>query len=75
MSDNLCNMQLHRFGRHYLPNCVRVTCTIEKSLISESFMSINSALFVSRYDVELPNKDEMAAFLDRTIAELGGGDE
>jgi len=38
-------------------------------------MSINSALFVSRYDVELPNKDEMAAFLDRTIAELGGGDE
>jgi hypothetical protein len=30
---------------------------------------------VSRYAVELPKKEEMAAFLDKAVAELGGRDE
>lgn len=45
------------------------------SLVEFALSGMDNALFVSRYEVELPKKDEMAAFLDRTIAELRGGDE
>lgn len=51
-------------------------CTRKNHALVEFALSgMDNALFVSRYEVELPKKDEMAAFLDRTIAELGGGDE
>lgn len=51
-------------------------CTRKNHALVEFALSgMDNALFVSRYEVELPKKDEMMAFLDRTIAELGGGDE
>ncbi len=51
-------------------------CTRKNHALVEFALSgMDNALFVSRYEVELPKKDEMAAFLDRTIVELGGGDE
>lgn len=51
-------------------------CTRKNHALVEFALSgMDNALFVSRYEVELPKKDEMAAFLDRMIAELGGGDE
>ena len=31
--------------------------------------------FVSRYQVQLPGKEEIAAFLHRAVEELGGRDE
>ena len=51
-------------------------CTRKNHALVEFALSgMDSALFVSRYAVELPKKDEMAAFLDRAVAELGVGDE
>jgi predicted nuclease of restriction endonuclease-like (RecB) superfamily len=51
-------------------------CTRKNHALVEFALSgMDNALFVSRYEVELPKKDEMAAFLDMTIAELGGEDE
>lgn len=45
------------------------------ALVEFALAGMDNALFVSRYAVELPRKDEVAAFLDQAIAELGGGDE
>lgn len=36
---------------------------------------MSKQLFVSRYQVQLPDKAEMAAFLHKAVEELGGGDE
>lgn len=36
---------------------------------------MSNQLFVSRYQVQLPGKEEIAAFLHQAVAELGGGDE
>lgn len=36
---------------------------------------MSNTLFVSRYQVQLPGKEEIAAFLHRAVEELGGGDE
>lgn len=36
---------------------------------------MNKQRFVSRYQVQLPGREEMAAFLLKAVEELGGGDE
>lgn len=36
---------------------------------------MSNQLFVSRYQVQLPGKEEIAAFLHKAVEELGGGDE
>ena len=36
---------------------------------------MSNQLFVSRYQVQLPDKEQMAAFLHQALAELGATDE
>lgn len=44
-------------------------------LVEYALAGMSSNLFVSRYQVQLPGKEEMAAFLHKAVEELGGGDE
>lgn len=36
---------------------------------------MDNALFVSRYQVELPKKEEMQRFIEEAISEVGEGSE
>ena len=36
---------------------------------------MSNQLFVSRYQMQLPGKEEIVAFLHKAVEELGGGDE
>ena len=44
-------------------------------LVEYALAGMSNKLFVSRYQVQLPGKEEMAAFLHKAVEELGGGDE
>lgn len=44
-------------------------------LVEYALAGMSNQLFVSRYQVQLPGKEEMAAFLHKAVKELGGGDE
>lgn len=44
-------------------------------LVEYALAGMSNKLFVSRYQVQLPGKDEMAAFLHKAVEELEGGDE
>lgn len=44
-------------------------------LVEYALAGMSNKLFVSRYQVQLPGKEEMAAFLHRAVEELEGGDE
>lgn len=44
-------------------------------LVEYALAGMSNNLFVSRYQVQLPGKEEMAAFLHKAVEELGGGDE
>lgn len=44
-------------------------------LVEYALAGMSNQLFVSRYQVQLPGKEEMAAFLHKAVEELGGGDE
>lgn len=46
-----------------------------EELVEYALAGMSNKLFVSRYQVQLPGKEEIAAFLHRAVAELGGGDE
>lgn len=46
-----------------------------QELVQYALADMSNQLFVSRYQVQLPGKDQMAAFLHQAVAELGGGDE
>lgn len=46
-----------------------------QELVEYALAGMSNQLFVSRYQVQLPGKDQMAAFLHQAVAELGGGDE
>jgi len=46
-----------------------------EELVEYALAGMSSTLFVSRYQVQLPGKKEIAAFLHRAVEELGGGDE
>ena len=43
--------------------------------LCDTLAGMSNQLFVSRYQVQLPGKEQMAAFLHQAVAELGGGDE
>lgn len=50
-------------------------CTRKNTeLVQYALADLSNKLFVSRYQVQLPGKAEMAAFLHRAVEELGGGD-
>lgn len=44
-------------------------------LVEYALAGMSNNLFVSRYQVQLPGKKEMVAFLHKAVEELGGGDE
>lgn len=44
-------------------------------LVEYALAGMSNKLFVSRYQVQLPGKDEIAAFLHKAVEELEGGDE
>lgn len=46
-----------------------------QELVEYALAGMSNQLFVSRYQVQLPGKEQMAAFLHQAVAELGGGDE
>lgn len=46
-----------------------------EELVEYALAGMSNQLFVSRYQVQLPGKEEIAAFLHRAVVELGGGDE
>jgi len=49
-------------------------CTRKNAeLVQYALAGMSNQLFVSRYQVQLPDKEEMAAFLERAVRELGGG--
>lgn len=50
-------------------------CTRKNAeLVQYALAGMSNQLFVSRYQVQLPAKEEMAAFLHRAVEELGGQD-
>ncbi len=46
-----------------------------QELVEYALAGMSNQLFVSRYQVQLPGKEEMAAFLHKAVEELEGGDE
>jgi predicted nuclease of restriction endonuclease-like (RecB) superfamily len=51
-------------------------CTRKNTeLVQYALADMSNQIFVSRYQVQLPGKAEMAAFLHKAVEELGGGDE
>lgn len=50
-------------------------CTRKNTeLVQYALAGMSNQLFVSRYQVQLPGREEMAAFLHRAVEELGAGD-
>lgn len=50
-------------------------CTHKNTeLVQYALADMSNQLFVSRYQVQLPGTEEMAAFLHKAVEELGGGD-
>ena len=45
-----------------------------EELVEYALAGMSNQLFVSRYQVQLPGKEEIAAFLHKAVEELGGGD-
>uniref|UniRef100_UPI00286A364B PDDEXK nuclease domain-containing protein n=1 Tax=Roseateles sp. TaxID=1971397 RepID=UPI00286A364B len=51
-------------------------CTRKNTeLVQYALADMSNQVFVSRYQVQLPGKAEMADFLHKAVEELGGGDE
>ena len=46
-----------------------------EELVEYALAGMSNQLFVSRYQVQLPDKEQMAAFLHQAVAELKGGDD
>lgn len=46
-----------------------------EELVEYALAGMSNQLFVSRYQVQLPGKEEIAAFLHKAVEELGGADE
>ena len=46
-----------------------------EELVEYALAGMSNQLFVSRYQVQLPDKEQMAAFLHQALAELGATDE
>jgi predicted nuclease of restriction endonuclease-like (RecB) superfamily len=68
--------QQHEMTEGDQPPIGILLCTRKNhELVEYALAGMSNTLFVSRYQVQLPGKDEMAAFLHKAVRELGGGDE
>jgi predicted nuclease of restriction endonuclease-like (RecB) superfamily len=67
--------QRHEMSEGDQPPIGILLCTRKNhELVEYALAGMSNTLFVSRYQVQLPGKDEMAAFLHKAVEELGGGD-
>lgn len=67
--------QQHEMSEGDQPPIGILLCTRKNhELVEYALAGMSNTLFVSRYQVQLPGKDEMAAFLHKAVEELGGGD-
>lgn len=65
----------HQMTKGDQPPIGILLCTRKnQELVEYALAGMSNQLFVSRYQVQLPNKEQMAAFLHQAVAELGGGD-
>jgi predicted nuclease of restriction endonuclease-like (RecB) superfamily len=68
--------QKHEMAEGDQPPIGILLCTRKnEELVEYALAGMSNQLFVSRYQVQLPGKDEIAAFLHKAVEELGGGDE
>ncbi|NMG48996.1 DUF1016 family protein [Azoarcus communis] len=68
--------QKHEMAEGDQPPVGILLCTRKnEELVEYALAGMSNQLFVSRYQVQLPGKDEIAAFLHKAVAELGGEDE
>ena len=68
--------QKHEMAEGDQPPVGILLCTRKnEELVEYALAGMSNQLFVSRYQVQLPGKDEIAAFLHKAVEELGGGDE
>ncbi len=76
--------QLNAYVSYYKANQMQASdqppigillCTRKNhELVEYALADMNNQLFVSRYQVELPGKEEIAAFLHRAVEELAGSE-
>lgn len=67
--------QKHEMAEGDQPPVGILLCTRKnEELVEYALAGMSNQLFVSRYQVQLPGKDEIAAFLHKAVEELGGGD-
>jgi predicted nuclease of restriction endonuclease-like (RecB) superfamily len=68
--------QQHQMTEGDQPPIGILLCTRKnQELVEYALAGMSNQLFVSRYQVQLPGKEQMEAFLHQAVAELGGGDE
>jgi predicted nuclease of restriction endonuclease-like (RecB) superfamily len=68
--------QQHEMSEGDQPPIGILLCTRKNhELVEYALAGMSNQLFVSRYQVQLPGKEEMAAFLHKAVEELGGGDD
>jgi predicted nuclease of restriction endonuclease-like (RecB) superfamily len=67
--------QKHEMAEGDQPPVGILLCTRKnEELVEYALAGMSNQLFVSRYQVQLPGKEEIAAFLHKAVEELGGGD-
>ena len=67
--------QQHEMSTGDQPPIGILLCTRKnEELVEYALAGMSNQLFVSRYQVQLPGKEEIAAFLHKAVEELGGGD-
>lgn len=67
--------QKHEMAEGDQPPVGILLCTRKnEELVEYALAGMSNQLFVSRYQVQLPGKDEIAAFLHKAVEELGGRD-
>jgi predicted nuclease of restriction endonuclease-like (RecB) superfamily len=67
--------QQHQMTEGDQPPIGILLCTRKnEELVEYALAGMSNQLFVSRYQVQLPAKEQMAAFLHQAVAELEGGD-
>lgn len=65
--------QKHEMANGDQPPIGILLCTRKnEELVEYALAGMSNQLFVSRYQVQLPGKEEIAAFLHRAVEELGG---
>lgn len=68
--------QQHEMSASDQPPIGILLCTRKnEELVEYALAGMSNQLFVSRYQVQLPGKEEIAAFLHKAVRELGDGDE